>query len=80
MKITEENHLLLVVSLFSSFPGLGFGLLEPAFAVAEGRWDGAKVLLLMEPHTLTSSEHGRGAQEGPVGWEQACCLEGFLLL
>lgn len=40
---------LLVTSLFPSFPSLGFGLLEPAFPVAEGQWDGANVLLLSEP-------------------------------
>lgn len=40
---------LLVTSLFPFFPSLGFGLLEPAFPVAEGQWDGAKVLLLSEP-------------------------------
>ena len=44
----EENYSILVASLFSS---LGFGLLESAFAVAEGQWDGAKALLLSEPQS-----------------------------
>lgn len=45
---SEENHSLLVASLFSSVPSL-----EPAFAVAEGWWDEAELLLLLEPRGST---------------------------
>lgn len=46
----EEDHSVLVASLLSSFLSLAFGLLECAFAVAEGQLDRAEILLLSEPH------------------------------